>query len=408
MRVESIFENKENVLVYMERYVNDGSPSGFDRIHTSSIKTSPRGTQSFFNLPIIQFDETIKFINVGSNVGLLKDRCIFCHPDNLDLDILKDIKEHWKITGYVTVAPTASARTVKLLNSNYFIKLDYIGYLGRIRRNLDYSHILSAHEVTRDICNGILSGKYNEKFGVLKENKGCVAYIPLKDGGYYEFGCLIRESSPFSKQLDENLYLIPAFSLFGRDYFSPDDERIIVQLYRLSDKNINDFALNDILYPIIDCYFDTLVNHGLAMESHAQNTLIAINTDFEIKLIVSRDMESVDKDLPLRKYLNLNSEILSTKYKCIRETDYNYTIKHSFMFDFKLGEYLLNPLISVFSTVEGFNSINAIKKIREHSNKYIRRLPENYFPPKWYSYANEQFEQGKKRPYISHEKPKFR
>ena len=67
----------------------------------------------------------------------------------------------------------------------------------------------------------------------------------------------------------------------------------------------------------MDCYFDTLVTHGFGMEAHAQNTLIAIDSDYQIKLIVFRDMESVDKDLPLREYLGVNSKINSLDYTLI-------------------------------------------------------------------------------------------
>ena len=227
-----------------------------------------------------------------------------------------------------------------------------MGFLGRIRRNLDYQHLLSACEVTRDICSGIDSGIYNEKFGILKEDKGRVAYLPRKEGGFYEFGYLIREANPHHRLADDELFLVPAFSLFAKDLYAPTYKPLLLQLHEYRGKSINDFAYFDVLGQIVDCYFDALVNHGFGMEAHAQNTLIAIDSDCQIKLIVSRDMESADKDLPLREYLGVKSRIDALDYKCLRETDYNYTIKHSFMFDFKLGEYLLSPIIDLLSHVE--------------------------------------------------------
>ena len=392
----------------MERYVNNGSPSGFDRKHTSSKFTSPRGRCPSYELLVVRFDESIDIQTIGEDVGIIGERCVFCHPDNLNNSILQELKGHFDIVDHVQVAPTASARTVKLLNTDYFIKLDYMGFLGRIRRNLDYQHLLSACEVTRDMCSGIDSGTYNEKFGILKENRGRVAYLPKKDGGFYELGYLIRDAIPYHRLPDKELFLIPTFSLFAKDLYTPMHKPLLLQLYELSEKNINDFAFYDVLGPILDCYFDALVNHGFGMEAHAQNTLIAIDNAYQIKLIVSRDMESVDKDLPLREYIGVKSKIKALDYKCIRETDYNYAIKHSFMFDFKLGEYLLSPIIDLLTSVEGFKHEHVINKMKEKSQSYISCLPSDYFPEVWYTYENRQFDEGKKRPYISNKNPKYR
>lgn len=407
MLLDNIVNNKEPSYIYMERYVNDGSPSGFDRVHTSSEKTSPRGSNDSFELLIIQFNEDIEIRSIGEETNIIGDRCFFCHPDNIANSVFNDIKDLWEVVGSVRVAPTSSSRTVKVLGKDYFVKLDYLGLLGRFRRNLDYQHLLSAYEVTRDICDGIVSGAYNDRFGLLTENNGRVAYLPLKSGGFYEFGYLIRDAKPFSRNDNEELFLIPGFSLFSKDMYVPNAEPILLQLYRCSGMDINEFAFNDIIGPIIDCYFDALTNHGLAMESHSQNTLFAIDSDCKVKLLVSRDMESVDKDIPLREFLKVKSKIESQSYKCIRKTDYNYTIKHSFMYDFKLGEYLITPIIDTFDTVKGFNREFLIGMIKNKSASYIEKLPQGYFPSTWYNYANEIFE-GSERPYISNENPKYR
>jgi len=408
MKLDRIIKDKEKSYIYMERYVNNGSPSGFDRMYTSSKVTAPRSKSPDFDLLVLKFDESIDIKTIGEDVSFIGERCIFCHPDNLNNAILQDISNHFDIVDRVRVAPTASARSVKLLGTEYFIKLDYMGFLGRIRRNLDYQHLLSACEVTRDICSGIDSGIYNEKFGILKEDKGRVAYLPKKDGGFYEFGYLIREANPHHRLADKELFLVPAFSLFAKDLYAPTYKPLLLQLYEHSGKDVNDFAFYDVLEPILNCYFDALLNHGFGMEAHAQNTLIAIDSDYQVKLIVSRDMESVDKDLPLREYLGVQSRINALDYKCLRETDYNYTIKHSFMFDFKLGEYLLSPIINLLSTVEGFKRDDIINKMKGKSQAYISRLPNGYFPDVWYNYENRQFKEGEKRPYISNKNPKYR
>ncbi len=408
MKVDNLFIDSEKNYLYMERYVNNGSPSGFDKIHTSSDKTSPRDGDISFSLPIIRFDNDIEVTSIGTDPLEIDSRCMFCHPDNLNHPIMEDLKKHWEIVDMINVAPTASARTVKWLGHNYFIKLDYMGYLGRITRNLDYQHVLSAYEVTRDLVSGIETKSYNDRFGLLTENKGKIAYLPRKDGSIYELGYIVRDYKPISRDCSSPVFLIPAFSLFGNDLYASEDEPIIIQLYKHSGMEINDFAYSSLIEPLIRCYFDPLVHHGLALEAHAQNTLIAIDEKAQIRLVVSRDMESVDKDLPLREFLNVKSTISSVDYKCIRKTDYNYTIKHSFMFDFKLGEYLVSPLLDAFSCIPSFNKEMVVSEIKSLSASYISRLPNDYFPPSWYSYENIQFEPSKKRPYIAHESPKYR
>lgn len=273
---------------------------------------------------------------------------------------------------------------------------------------MDYQHVLSAYEVTKDLKSGINSGIYNNTFGLLTEEKGKVAHIPTKDGKIYEFGYILREYIPYSRNTDKQLFLIPAFSLFGKDIYSPDDDPIIIQLYKKSKLGINEFAFECLFRPLVSYYFDPLVHHGLAMESHAQNTLIAIDDQFNIALIVARDMESVDKDLPLRNYLGVKSQITSLDYKCLRISDYNYTIKHSFMFDFKFGEYLLGPLFDKLTGIDSFDERSILLKIKDLSKGYIANLPNGYFPSVWYTYDNIQFKPGEKRPYISHNDPRFR
>lgn len=85
MRLESIFHDKERSYIYMERYVNDGSPSGFDRIHTSSPDTAPRGHADRFELLVLRFDDRVRIRNVGTQTNLLPKQCMFCHPDNLKI-----------------------------------------------------------------------------------------------------------------------------------------------------------------------------------------------------------------------------------------------------------------------------------------------------------------------------------
>lgn len=412
MNINEILLDDEKAYIYMERYVNNGSPSGFSK-NTTSEKTQPQGETTSFPVKIIRFDETIRMEEIGkTRFNVLPDRCFFCHPDTLEHEILINIKEHWEIVGEIEVAPTASGRTVKCIGDNkFFLKLDYLGRLGRITRNLDTPHIQSANEVTTILKEAVLNGKMNSKFAFLLEDFGRVAYLPMENGGTYEIGFILRDNQLFKAQnSSEKFFLIPAFSLFGTDMKRPNDKPIIAQLFKEQDKSINEFAFEDVLKPIIDCYFDVLLNCGLCLEAHAQNTLIAIDEHYQIRYIVARDLESVDKDLSLREFFGYSNDIILAKnYKCLRNTDYNYTIKHSFMFDFKLGNYLLDPLLETFQKYfSEFKAEEIVGKIKAITHAYIDKLPQDYYPEKWYDYEKEIFDLDKKRPYIAHTNPRYR
>ena len=407
MKLELIFENFSEKYIYLERYVNNGSPSGFS-FNTTSEYTAPLGTNEFYYLSVIEFDDTIEVKTIGdNNLYPLSEKAIICHPDNVKMDFLKNISEHWRETGKIKVSPTASGRTVKCIGENeFFIKLDYHGLIGRITRNLDSKKLYSACEVSEELINAINNNKMNNKFFLFKENCGKVAYIPLGDGQFYELGFVYREHTPYPYNNKIKAYL-PFFSLFGTDRFALDDLPIIVQLYNKSSQDPNEF-LQNILTDVINCYFDSLENCGMCLEAHAQNMLIGIDENFNIQGIIARDMESVDKDLPLREYLNLDNNFKSYPYKCLKLTDYNYQIMHSFMFDFKLGIYLIDPLIDTFNKYIPINVEQIIYRLKEVSKSRIKNLPNNYFPNYWYNYDNKIFDRSKPRPYIAHDNPRYR
>ena len=79
MKLDKITKEKEKAYIYMERYVNNGSPSGFDRKHTSSKTTAPRGRSAYYELLVLRFDDCITFKTIGENIGLIDERCVFCH-----------------------------------------------------------------------------------------------------------------------------------------------------------------------------------------------------------------------------------------------------------------------------------------------------------------------------------------
>ena len=48
MLLNQIVNEPQKALIYLERYVNNGSPSGFTKINQTSYETSPLSDREFF------------------------------------------------------------------------------------------------------------------------------------------------------------------------------------------------------------------------------------------------------------------------------------------------------------------------------------------------------------------------
>lgn len=428
------FVNGLNVgFIKAERYLNDGSLSGFDKLNTTSKATCPRGPSSSFKLQQIRFIENVYFEDIGEyKPDYIKAGCMFIHPDMLNEQGLLN-KTSYLVNDELIVAPTASGRTVLALKENYFIKLTYTDYLGRLIRHMNSEIVHSANEVTKQLIVATKTKNLSKSFSFLREDFGRVAYIPKKlfvsnkielpfnDNDCYEWGVLFRESKPFP-YIEEKEFIIPFFSLFSIEYdpqtgeqTKHQDKPLLVQLYEKQNKPISNFLLNDILFPLFNTYFDALIYAGVELEAHSQNMLLTISEDYSIKRIVCRDLESAGRDVPLMERIGLDfNKYGNYKYNTIKpiEVDQKYQkyyINHSFMFDYKLGEYIVTPLIELAHNYEPFDRKQLQNKIKEFNSQFIEKLPSNFFPDDWCSYENINWELEKKaRVYIWHNNPKYR
>lgn len=416
MELIEYLKNPITAYLKCERYINDGSPSKNN--NTTSKETSPKSSTGQFYLKLIKFSNDVVVEEIGEKSILFPQNTICIHPDMLTHDFFVD-KQLTTIEEFL-VEPTASGRTV-LANGAYpiFLKLAYPKCLGRLTRHMGREKISSACEVTKRLIEAIDSKKMNKKFALLKEDSGRVAHIPTSEGDY-EWGMIIRDFYPYPHTEEE--YLMPIFSLFSSEY-TPGEEKtntnhvfFLKQFFLKQTKKSDTFLLEDIIFPLFDCYFDALLKAGIELEAHSQNMLIAFDSKFKIKRIVCRDLESAGRDITLMERLGLSLNTDNINYKCNKllpiETGHKYPkwyITHSFMFDYKLGEYVITPLINCAKSVlPGFNEEYVINKIKEYNQKYIQQLPD-FFPPDWCYYSNENFEAtGNKKVYIWEESPKYR
>ncbi len=416
MKAEYIFENKRDAFIRMERYVNNGSPSGWTKIRSTSEKTHP-----FFGLdqfPILEFpDDDIQTEIIGDKNAIFDGRN-FAHPDSILSTILQQSSRVIRQSS-VMVSPTSGGRTMFVQSGDYdgFIKLTYdVNRIGRVDRQLKTEHCLSSIEVSQALKNEIDKNRFSESYATLLEKSAKISKLQLPDG-IYEWGTIVREFLPYPYVI-QNRAIIPGFSMFATDWSSDDtkeDSPLIVQLINLSGVSSETY-LKNILRMTVDAWFETLLNCAFILEMHGQNCYYEIDENFCITRIVIKDMDSVDKDISLAKKLGLRSEWASFPFECFYE-DYPedhpwyYKIRPSYMYDFKLGTYLLKPIIDVVCTAFDLDNQLFEKDVKNYVNEtYIQRIPDGYFPidGTWYYCDNSERKPGERRKYYSKPNPLFR
>ena len=151
--------------------------------------------------------------------------------------------------------------------------------------------------------------------------------------------------------------------------------------------------LDKIIFPVIRSYFSVLSRLGIQLELHGQNALLGLNDTFKPIGIVVRDLGDAGKDLSLRRELGVSDIFLSNTYKCIERHQTEYQKIHSFMFDFKVGEYIFEPIIKEVISNFRVKREAMISNIKEFVNNELLELPDYIFPQdgSWYSFDKTRF-----------------
>ena len=338
----------------------------------------------------------------------LKPCSILIHPD---------MSHNHFIEKYTTISPsiyhgipTASQRTVMLENNHSaYVKLHYDGIIGRVNRKITRKHALAALETSSILGKAItLSDSLPQCFAFFPENSCNIAVINDNDETY-EFGTVYRSAVPFC-HIGERIYAtIPIFSLLSDDYYRPSDQCLLAQLIDFLGTDPRLFVVNKIIEPIISCYFSLILSYGLQPEWHAQNLLIGFDASFARVYIIARDLDSVDRDITIMQMLGLSNNFESYPYKCLECSQYNYKIKHSFMFDHKIGEYIISPLLNFLEKHYCIPYKKVADEVRHYVSTFVKFLPKDFFPTCWYKFDSTVINQDIKfRPYIEMKNPPFR
>lgn len=408
MMLEEINNNPIKALQYMERMVNDGSQSGFTQINTTSYNTNPLYAESFNVFEVNGPKEA--FICTGEyyNPMVFKNNSIYIHPD-----ILSQIHINWSNfdirKSEFLVTPTASSRTVQLLESPFdYIKLQYNGMLGRINREIRQANIDTSILINRILTEAQNESEVPQYLSFFPETAGTLIKIDEKTS----IGMICRRFKPIGKCVEEAHMIIPAFSLFSKDKTNPNDLKLIDQIIIKSNMDPCELILNHVIIPVIDCYFYCALFQGIHPEMHSQNFLIGLNTEYIPSCIIIRDMDAMFKDITIRERYDKKIKFKIGEYKSIDKTQLDYKLKHSCLYDFRIGEYFITPLLdTVCSSFGDINREILCKQIKEYVNdSYGAQLIE-FFPEdkKWYGYEKVIYNHNlRERPYIGFDNPKYR
>lgn len=409
MMIEKIISDPEAALVHLDRYVNDGSPSGFTEINKTSHQTDTFSPNPFFTLYKIEAspDEFEIYGQLTEGIPLLKHE-LFIHPDmtgHLQLRGINIQPEH-----RFSVSPTSSFRTVKIVNHSCrdYVKLHYDKILGRINRKLNRRKAISGVEISNELTRFIDSGKLSSIIAIYQEPFAKIFQNPLSDPEN-SWGMVWRKEKPFGPNCHEIAYIIPLFSFWSADRKSLLDACFGMQLFSLWGDNSKMKLINQLLIPLLDCYFELLIKIGLQNEYNAQNLLIGIDHQWNIVSIINRDMMGMEKDLPLREALGLATQFDSTPYKSLAGNDPLYQTRHSFIFDFKVCEYVILPLIDLAADAGVAPRNELLDSMIERTAFWLKQLPADFFPKgRWYSHPKIDISIKANRIYHEHSNPPLR
>jgi siderophore synthetase component len=401
----SIAKNKNggelfHLYLFLERYINDGSSSGFDL--GLPEKYSPFNKGQFLEIPFFN-DDGRKHLQIGTIPNFLgkdfKKIPFLIHP--LIVEEIRDFKNLISRSSQkIKVEPTASGRTVFWEDGQNkgFIKLHFPLVLGRFNRELNLFRWLSALERSRELFSSL--PLFPTSLGFLYDSGGTFHQDQKQK---LNFGTIFREATPRPIRKNQTL-LIPSFSLFAVTRNNGRGQSVLAD-FNEEIKIDDEQFLSLFVYPLIDSYIFMISELGIIPECNAQNLLYEYDLKQQTTRIIIRDMGDCFVDFAIRERQNLHTNFCS--YKTLDPSKHKDIYqRRSFAFDFKLSHYVLLPLIQEYCNVKGYDSLKIITKVKTYFTSKFAEYKDYFNSTKWYSYPNEE---GVSRDsYLENEDPLFR
>ena len=304
------------------------------------------------------------------------------HPDIVDVLTKKNQSKLLFDCIYQCKAiPTSSPRTLFVEdNSNfYFIKLDYPKTLGRFTCDLNNTKLVIGVKISEFLTK--ISDCHDSIYFFPE-----VAYIQASIlNNQKSSGALIRKFSISngSKNIEISYPLLPAFSLFGIDYFEPEKlPYIISELINITNKEAH--IWNNYFLPLLESYWMLSLHYGLIPEPHSQNFIFSKRDSKPI--VIWRDFQGFYRD-EIFTYATLNDDI---NYHFLKRDEIQKakTIR-SFLYDWYLGHYFFDQFLNIIENYFSINRAFLIERIKDYTNSKVKNI--DYFPDNcWYSMSLER------------------
>ena len=336
--------------LYLDRYRNEGTRDYSPHADYTEAHPAyrPNSATPSFDLPVFRIprDE----LNVYeadleptlSQSYLPGNEALFCvHPQVLesqsDDPFLKRILAFEKSKDRIRVSPTSSTRTLYVRESDrpHALKVHFPFRVSRYGRRMRDEVVQQAVRVSRELQEGI--GSLDPQFAFLREVLG-VTYKNLGSGSKRgeNWGYLVRDLEPFPTP-DEARPLVPGFSLYGRDFFKPEENLLIFDL--IGERDPRTYVLEQIMFPIIRHWVDAFLGFGFLLEPHGQNVLLEIGSDGNVTRIVHRDL-NLGIDCRRRRELRLPVDRSNT-YNQMESGEFN-----SITYDKFMGGHFFDRLVA--------------------------------------------------------------
>ncbi len=380
--LDDILAGKEPMESWMllEQKLNDGSPTGFtDKGKRVGVEFDPRRGSGRFWLSVFvaRRDKVwLELANptkeVSDFVGMDDEKVLFMvHPEmeerleGVDWLEKKDLIE---------VRPTSSARTVYVENGDVFAKLAH-RVLGRSPRHITKKRIEGGRKISVELERVIDEGEL--EFGILPEVIGIVGL----DKNGEEIGVIYREVKPRVKDWWGQGIIFPFFSLVAKENV---DKPLLFEVLDRVEKPGE--WMEELLKKIVTTWLNLALDYGILLEAHGQNSLLEITPDLRKFRVIYRDLYDVWVDVERRKKHGLGVDFVKI---VDREKEEELTLQQrSFLFDFKLGDYVLEPLLNTFIAWSG--SRREGEMIRSRVIEMVSSLVrgEDFFPEKKYVFPD--------------------
>lgn len=305
-------------LEYLDRYRNEGTRnySEHSEYTEAEARFRPDSPYPTFDIPAFEIPrEAVNIYTADPNplledIYLPGDRVLFCvHPQVSNQrepdEYLQHIREISTSESVIRVSPSSSTRTLYVQDASPFhaLKVHFPFQVSRYGRRMRAEVVEQAVSVSRELQGNI--SQMPPDFACLREVLGVSLRNLHTDTPRGEnWGYLVRDMTPFPLA-PEGGGLVPGFSLYGRDFFSPRVEPLLLDMVKVHSQR--EFILERIMFPIIEHWVECFRRFGFLLEPHGQNVLFEVDSGMNITRIVYRDLNlgidnrrRRDLDIPIK------------------------------------------------------------------------------------------------------------